>query len=132
MWYKAWLESRWRFVIGLMLVAGIAAVDIGQADIIMPRLGIPSNQFNQFVWHEYFTRVSMVWTLSTLLLTVGGLVREHVLGTSLYSLSLPISRRRWLAIRTSVAFGQSFVLSLVPADVIPTVASLIGRSYSPW
>ena len=115
-----------------MLVAGIAAVDIGQADIIMPRLGIPANQFNQFVWKEYFTRVSLGWTLSTLLLTAGGLVREHVLGTSLYSLSLPISRQRWLAIRTGMAFGQSFVLALVPAVVIPTVASLIGRSYSPW
>lgn len=132
MWHKAWLESRWRFVVGLMLVAGIAAVDIAQADIIMPRLGLPANQFNQFVWKEYFTRVSMGWTFSTLLLTAGGLVREHALGTSLYSLSLPISRRRWLAVRTFMAFEQAFVLALVPAVVIPTVASLIGRSYSPW
>ncbi|MBI1788394.1 MAG: hypothetical protein HYR60_12705 [Acidobacteria bacterium] len=132
MWYKAWLESRWRFFAGLMLVALIAAVDIGQAKIIMPRLGIPANQFNQFVWKEYFTRVSLGWTFSTLLLTAGGLVREHALGTSLFSLSLPISRRHWLTIRAFMALGQSFVLSLVPAIVIPTVASLIGRSYSPW
>jgi ABC-type transport system involved in multi-copper enzyme maturation permease subunit len=132
MWHKAWLESRWRFVAGLVLVAGFAAVDIAQASIIMPRLGIPTDQFNRFVWHEYFTRVSLGWTLSTLLLTTGGLVREYALGTSLFSLSLPISRRRWLAIRTLMALGQSFVLSLVPVAVIPTVASLIGQSYPPW
>lgn len=132
MWHKAWLESRWRFVAGLILIAGIAAVDIGQADIMMPRLGLAADQFNQYVWKEYFTRVSLGWTLGTLLLAAGGLVREGALGTSLFTLSLPVSRRRWLATRALVALGQSFVLSLVPAAVIPAVASAIGRSYSPW
>jgi len=132
MWYKAWLESRLRFAIGLLLVTFFATIDVAQADILMPRMGIPADHFNQFIWHEYFTRVALGWTVSTLLLTGGGLLREYALGTSLYSLSLPIGRRRWLAIRVGLALGQSFVLSLIPALVIPMAASWIGRSYSPW
>jgi ABC-type transport system involved in multi-copper enzyme maturation permease subunit len=131
-WYKAWLESRWRFAAGLLLVAGIAVMDMGQARLLMPRLGIPADQFGQFVWKSYFTRISFAWTLSTLLLAAGGLVREQAVGSSLFSLSIPVSRRRWLTVRTLLALGQSLVLALIPVGVVPMMAGLLGWTYSPW
>src|SRR5688500_12923890 len=91
---KLWLESRWRFLIGVALVAGVSAVDVAQANLVMPRMGLSHDQFNQFVWKIYFTRVSLAWMMATLLLTAGGLLREQTLGTSVFSLSLPISRSR--------------------------------------
>ncbi len=131
-WYKAWLESRWRFAAGMLLITAIAAMDIGQARLLMPRLGIPEDQFGQFVWKSYFTRIAFGWTLSALLLAAGGLVREQALGSYLFSLSLPVSRRRWLAVRTLLALGQSLVLALIPAAIVPIMAGLLGWSYSPW
>ena len=132
MWRKLWLESRWRFLIGIALVAAVSSVDVAQADIVMPRLGLLHDQFNQFVWKMYFTRVSLAWILATLLLTAGGLCREQTLGTSLFSLSLPISRKRWLITRALMAAGESLALAFVPTVVIPVVSSFTGHAYSPW
>lgn len=131
MWHKLWLETRWRFVLALLLVTCLSAIDVAQADRVMPRMGLARGEFSQFVWKMYFTRVSLAWLLATLLLVSGGLVREQALGTSLFSLSLPISRRRWLLTKVLVALGQSLVLAFVPAVVIPVVAGTVGHSYPP-
>lgn len=128
-WYKAWLESRWRFFICLGLVALIVAADIYQADINMPRLGMRPDEFGRYVWKLYFTRFALLWTLSVLILSVGGLLRERAVGTADYSLSLPVSRRMWMVVRGSVALGQASVLAFVPVLVVPLSARVIGRSY---
>jgi ABC-type transport system involved in multi-copper enzyme maturation permease subunit len=129
MWHKLWLETRWRFLLALVLVTCLSAVDVAQADRVMPKLGLALGDFPQFVWKMYFTRVSLAWLLGTLLLASGGLLREQAVGTSLFSLSLPISRRRWLLTRVLAAVIESFVLAFVPVVVIPVVARAVGHSY---
>lgn len=131
MWHKLWLESRWRFLLALALVICLPAIDVAQAGRVMPRLGLSQGDFPQFVWKIYFTRVSLAWLLGTLLLASGGLLREQAFGTSLFSLSLPISRRQWLMTRVLAALGQSFVLAFVPTVVIPVAARAAGHSYQP-
>src|SRR5437762_2735644 len=106
-WYKAWLESRVRFLIAITLVAALFAFDIAQARIVMPQLGLAPTDFNQFVWRISFTRGAFICALGTLILCPGGLLRENVLGTALFTLSLPISRRKWLASRTLVALMEA-------------------------
>jgi ABC-type transport system involved in multi-copper enzyme maturation permease subunit len=132
MWRKLWLESRWRFLVALAVVAGVSGIDVAQADLVMPRLGLSHEQFNQFVWKMYFSRISLAWTISMLLLAAGGLLREQSQGTGIFSLSLPISRSKWLMTRGAAALGEAFVLALVPAVVIPAVAITVGYGYSPW
>ena len=81
-WYKAWLESRWRFLICFGLVALLVAADVYQADINMPRLGMKPDEFGRYVWKLYFTRFGLEWTLSVLILSMGGLLRERSMGTA--------------------------------------------------
>lgn len=131
-WYKAWLESRWRFLICLALVGTIVAADICQARINMPRMGIQPDEFGKYVWKIYFTRFQLLWILSVLVLSMGGLLREQSSGTADFSLSLPVSRRRWMAVRGAMALLQASVLALVPAIVIPLAARTVGYTYSPW
>jgi ABC-type transport system involved in multi-copper enzyme maturation permease subunit len=132
MWYKAWLESRWRFAICLALLMVIFGADTYQADLNMPRMGILPHEFNKYVWKMYFTRFQLLWILSALVLSMGGLVSERATGTSDFSLSLPVSRRRWNAVRGGMAAAQVFLLALAPVAVVPLVAAMIGRSYPVW
>ena len=129
MWRKAWLESRWRFAICMALLVLISAADVFQADLNMPRMGILPNEFNKYVWKMYFTRFQLLWILSTLVLSMGGLVSERATGSSDFSLSLPVSRRRWNAVRGGMAAAQVFLLAMAPVAVVPLVAGAIGRSY---
>ena len=128
-WYKAWLESRWRFLICFGLVALLVAADVYQADINMPRLGMKPDEFGRYVWKLYFTRFGLEWTLSVLILSMGGLLRERSMGTADYSLSLPVTRRMWMGVRGSMAVAQASVLAFVPVVVVPLTAQVIGRSY---
>jgi ABC-type transport system involved in multi-copper enzyme maturation permease subunit len=130
-WYKAWLESRWRFLICMGLIGSIVAADIFQAHLNMPRMGMQPGEFGKYVWKIYFTRFQLLWILSVLVLSMGGLVRERSAGTVDFSLSLPVSRRRWLAVRGAMAVSQATVLVLVPVLVVPLAARTIGLSYSP-
>lgn len=130
-WYKAWLESRWRFLICLMLIGTIVAADICQAHINMPRMGMRPDEFGKYVWKIYFTRFQLLWILSVLVLSMGGLLREQSNGTADFSLSLPVSRRFWMAVRGAMALTQASILAFLPAIVIPLAARTIGYTYPP-
>ena len=130
-WYKAWLESRWRFLICMALIATVVAADICQARLNMPRMGMQPDEFGRYVWKIYFTRFQLLWILSVLVLSMGGLMRERSTGTADFSLSLPVSRRLWMAVRGAMAMSQATVLALVPVLVVPVAARTIGLSYSP-
>jgi ABC-type transport system involved in multi-copper enzyme maturation permease subunit len=129
MWHKAWLESQWRFAICMALLMLIFAADTYQADLNMPRMGILPNEFNKYIWKIYFTRFQLLWILSALVLSMGGLVSERATGSSDFSLSLPVSRRRWNAVRGGMAAAQVFLLAMAPVAVVPVVAGIIGKSY---
>jgi ABC-2 type transport system permease protein len=129
MWQKAWLESRWRFAICMAMLIVIFGADVYQADLNMPRMGMLPNEFNKYVWRMSFTRFSFFWILSALLLGMGGLVSERASGSSDFSLSLPVSRRRWNAVRGGMAALQAFLLAMVPTAVVPVIAGLSGKFY---
>lgn len=128
-WYKAWLESRWRFLICLALIATIVGADIYQAHLNMPRMGMRPDEFGRYVWKIYFTRFQLLWILSVLVLSMGGLLRERGAGTADFSLSLPVSRRYWVAVRSGMAAAQASVLALIPVAVVPVTALAAGYSY---
>ncbi len=129
LFYKSWLESRWRFAICLGLVAFVFGADIYQAGLNMKYMGMQPLEFHEYVWKIYFTRFHILWIISTLVLSMGGLVSERLTGASDFSLSLPVSRRRWQAIRSAMAAAQALVLAFAPVAVIPAVAAMTGRSY---
>ena len=131
-WYKAWLESRWRFLICLTLIATVVAADIYQADLNMPRMGMRPDEFGKYVWKVYFTRFQLLWILSVLVLGMGGLLRERSVGTAGFSLSLPVSRRIWMTVRGTMAASQAAILAMAPLVIVPLVSRTIGRSYPPW
>ncbi len=132
-WHKAWLESRLRFLLMAIMVTFVVGWAILNCDQAMARFDRrPPITFTQYVWFVYAGRVQMMWAASVLLLGLGGLLRERELGTAQYTLSLPVSRARWLAVRTATGVMQSAALAAIPAVVIPVAARIVGRSYPLW
>jgi len=132
--YKAWVETRVRFFAGLLAATIVCTyymyshawlVQMWTRDLQNPNgyhfswmpLGV--REYSWYLWHYlYDNYLQQVWALFAVLFAFGGLVREKTNGTALFSLGLPISRRRWLFTRLTVALSESVALSLFAVLVV--------------
>ncbi len=121
LWYKAWLETRSRFLTCLSTLTIFCAVFVGHAQGLMrPEWKTDFNRL-LFVTQQF---VVIMWILAVVLLGMGGIVREKAIGTSSLTLSLPVSRARLLAIRVGMGALEAIVLAVVPWTTIFLVSSL--------
>jgi len=146
LFYKAWLESRTRFLFGLAAVIAVCTLYIRLRPILIPDWiadlqnphmpGRPKWLFfgvydlNFYTWHFlYENKLQQVWVVFAILLSFGGLVREKQLGTSTFSLGLPVSRKQWFLTRMLVAAAQSIVLALTAVVAVSVACWSIHESY---
>jgi ABC-type transport system involved in multi-copper enzyme maturation permease subunit len=144
--YKAWIETRVRFLAGLIAASIVCIyyikshawlVSMWTHELQNPKgyhfswmpLGI--HEYGWYLWHYFFDNyLQQVWALFAALFAFGGLIREKNNGTVLFSLGLPVSRRRWLFTRLFVALLESVALSLFAVIVIFAGSSIIHQNYS--
>ena len=149
LWYKHWLETRWRFFIGLALLVGFSAMMVLTEPLVgsaLENFQDPGGRLGEFlreqveiaktydgyVWQQWFGKNLLTgWILLAILIGVGGLVTESARGTALFTLSLPVTRRRLLAVRAATGAVELALLALVPSLLIPLLSLVIGKSYSP-
>src|SRR5690242_4633801 len=118
-WRKTWLESRGRFFLTTIVLALTVFWWILDAERQMARYDIkPPMTFTRYVSIVYGGPIQLFWVASCIVLGLGGLLRERAHGTAQLSLTLPISRQRWMAVRAAVAASEAAVLALVPVIVI--------------
>jgi ABC-2 type transport system permease protein len=150
LWYKSWLETRWRFLIGLgvlILMACGAVFSYPAVQELMPlasqtevkgRLGdlikdavkIQSD-YRGYVWYQWIQRnLSQTWTLFAILLGSGGLLAHASGGAPLFTLALPVSRQRVLWVRAATGLAELLVLATVPFLIIPVLSPAIAQHYS--
>lgn len=150
LWYKAWLETRWRFLIGfgILTVLSIftarsypAFLDLLQLtpqvvdpDSVLGRRiaeGIALNStFKGYIWSQWFLKnLPQTWILFAALLGAGGLLAQVNRGEGLFTLSMPVSRTQIAAVRAGVCLGQLFVIALVPSLLVSAVAPTIGERF---
>jgi hypothetical protein len=150
LWYKSWLETRWRFLIGLGLlilmacgtVFGYPAVQelmpmASQADakgplgqLIREAVEI-QRDYRGYVWYQWIRQnLSQTWTLFAILLGSGGLLAHASGGAPLFTLALPVSRQQVLWVRAAIGLAELSVLALVPYLVIPMLSPAIAQHYS--
>jgi ABC-2 type transport system permease protein len=129
LWYKAWHESRTRFLLCAITIAALCA-----AFVIFHREGttkieVPTT-YTEYIWKiVYKTFLRELFVLLALFLGVGGLLRERELGTAGFTLALPASRSRIVAMRAVVGLAQIALISLLPVLVIPALSSVVGEHY---
>jgi ABC-2 type transport system permease protein len=89
LWYKAWLETRSRFLICLATLTLFSGIFVHHAQgLVRPEL---KSDFNRLLFVNQQFLVIM-WVLAVVLLGMGGIVREKAVGTSSLTLALPITR----------------------------------------
>jgi hypothetical protein len=146
--YKAWIESRMRFVAGMAACVIVCAyyasshgwlVTMWSQELVKdpkalehyPWMPLGIHEYGWYVWHYLFDNyLQQVWALFAALFAFGGLAREKKSGTSLFSLGLPVSRRQWLLSRLLVATAESALLGLFGVLVVFVSSLGIHESYS--
>jgi hypothetical protein len=149
LWYKFWLDTRWRFLIGLLLLGGSAfSIVLAYPRVmqLMPMLPSAdtggelgrrirevaelSRDYRGYIWSQWFRQQpTQLGTLFAALLGTGGLVSSSG-GGALFTMSLPISRHRLVAIRAATGLSELLVIAVVSSLVIPMVSPAVGQTFS--
>jgi hypothetical protein len=152
LWYKSWVDTRWRFVIplvvlivniwGLILeyprVAELLRTVQLQPDTVsqtgaLGRAILESvaaeRTYRGYIWYQWFrNNLSQLAIMFAVLLASGNLLSGGA-GT-LFTLSLPRSRTAWLTTRAILGLAQSLILALVPSMAIVVLSPAIGQQYA--
>jgi ABC-2 type transport system permease protein len=124
LWYKAWLETRSRFLTCLATLTLFSAIFVHHAQgLLRPEW---KSDFNRLLFVNQQFLVIM-WILAAVLLGMGGIVREKAVGTSSLTLALPVSRARLLGVRIGMGVLEATVLGAVPWVAVFFVSSLARK-----
>ena len=124
LWYKAWLETRSRFLASLATLTLFSGIFVHHAQtLVRPEW---KSDFNRLLFVNQQFLVIM-WVLAVVLLGMGGIVREKAVGTSSLTLSLPVSRVRLLGVRVATGILQAIVLAVVPWGAVFFVSTFAGK-----
>ena len=148
LWTKSWLETRWRFFIGLALLvcsAGGAVIAYPRVQELMASVPLQAggvlgqrireavdlaHEYRGYIWSTWFRQnLAQTGTLFAVLLGTGGLFLQPSGGGSLFTLSMPVSRNRMHGIRAATGLGELLVLIFASSLVIPLLSPAIRESY---
>src|SRR2546428_4092364 len=121
LWYKSWLETRWQFLIGLVVLmlsaAGtvIAYPKLMKLMPMVPTIDVSgelgrrireaaelARSYRGYVWSQSFGQnLTQMATLFAALLGSGSPLSQGSRGAALFTLSLPVSRNRLLTARVA-------------------------------
>ena len=128
LWYKAWLETRARFLLALLGVTAVCSYSVYHGDReALPYTG--AVYFN-LVLHSGHTLLATMWVVAVNLLMMGGLLREKAVGSAGFTLALPVSRTRLMGVRIAAGLAQSLALVFIPWAAMFLVASTVGKTHS--
>lgn len=147
LWHKAWVDTRWRFLLCLALLLVLACgsslsfpkVRDFLASIELP--AVPGEEaaeafresleitrtFRGYAWSNWFAQsFPVLLTLMAALLGSGSALVKGGSG-ALLSLALPVSRGRWIGTRAGTALAELLVLALAPSLAFAALAPVVGE-----
>ena len=152
LWHKAWLETRWRFITALLILTVMAGAKVYEYVVTLRMMPLAESvvsgdntplgaaireavavqrEFRGFIWYNAFRdNLTQMGVLFAVLLGCGGLLSEAKKGSALFTLSLPITRRELLKVRTVTGVTQCLAITMIPPLVLPILAPAIGQQFS--
>jgi ABC-2 type transport system permease protein len=147
---KSWLDTRWRFIIGMLVMICSAmglvliypqvvkllplasGIEVSGPLGEMVRKGIDqAATFDGYAWLKWYDgNLVMFGALLAALLGAGGLFTGGSTGSAFYTLALPVSRRKILGIRAAVGLAEFSATMLVSCFIVPVFAPAIGQTAS--
>jgi ABC-type transport system involved in multi-copper enzyme maturation permease subunit len=130
--YKAWLESRKRFALSFLAMAGLSVFFVVFHQAVRAAVTDHDVGYGEFIWKAVFQgQLRQIYVILALLLGLGGLDRERAYGTAGYTLALPVGRWRLVAARGVGGFMEAAVLAFLPAFLVPALSPFVHEPY-PW
>ena len=146
--YKSWLETRWRFLIGLALLMCTAATVVFAYPRVVKLLPMAltadvsselgrrireaaeiQRTYRGYLWQQWFGQnLANLLSIFAVVLGTGGLLSQASKGGALFTLSMPVSRNRILGVRAATGLGELLVLAVLPSLLLPLLSPLIGQS----
>jgi ABC-2 type transport system permease protein len=132
LWYKAWLETRSRFLVALIGATALCAsvvyqLDQGEKKGLVWRARPDTLPAGLLEGHSFLV---LIWLIAVTLLMMGGLLRERSNGAASFTLALPVSRLKLMGVRIGVGLAQAFALAVVPWSVMFFVQGIVGKTHS--
>jgi ABC-type transport system involved in multi-copper enzyme maturation permease subunit len=131
LWYKAWRESRMRFLLSASIIAAMCLIYTLFHARLYPGVAHDHpnvRSYTQYIHWTIFGGVTRgLLQLSCLLLGLGGLQRDRKQNTLGFTLALPVSRISLVASRAALGLVQVLALSVVPSLVVTAASNLAGQ-----
>lgn len=127
LWYKAWRESRVRFFLSALLIAGMCLVYTLLESRLYPG-GPRVHNYTQYIhWTVFGGATRGIFQLTCLLLGLGGLQRDRKQGTLGFTLALPVGRASLVLSRAGVGLLQIIALALIPAFAVTAGSVMVHQ-----
>ena len=132
--WKAWLETRARFVsaLAVLSILGVSTVLRAPATIA----GWESIHVNEQMSYPMYIWLSLshgflqfLWIVAVVILGLGGLLRERSAGSSSFTLSLPVTRSAHVRARAAVGAVEATLLGFVPGLIVVALSPMEGLTY---
>jgi ABC-2 type transport system permease protein len=125
LWYKAWIETRARFLGALCSITFIIGFLVYHNDVVLD----PPVLFNNYFLSRIDIYLMGMWLLSVVLFAMGGLMHEKSVGTSSFTLTLPVSRADVLFTRILMGLLQTVLAAVVPWTAILVVSDHFRKPF---
>jgi hypothetical protein len=147
LWYKVWLETRFRFLLGMVAICGLCAFYVFFRPTAVARwkellrlhpdwhrpwwIDRAISEYPFYIWRILFDdSLRYLWAGFAVLIGIGGLTQENGRGAAVFTLSLPVSRWRLAWAQMTWSCLELMVLALLPAIVIPALSPCVQGNYS--
>lgn len=129
LWYKAWLETRARFLVMFIGVTILCSTLVWRGELRSESWS--GTAYYNYVLHSNQGMLALIWILAVSMLMMGGLLRENASGAASFTLALPVSRHRLMGLRIGMGVLQALALAIIPSGCMYGVAHFTGKAYGP-
>ena len=131
LFYKAWRESRSKFLISVLALTGYCALQVWFYQPGLPSQGRFSNaSYEQYVDNQVFAGMGGgLFILLTIFLGAGGLLRERARHTAVFTLALPVRRAGLVGTQIAVGLTEVTSIAILPALLIQPLSATVDQSY---
>lgn len=134
--FKAWRESRGRFLISAALLAAICVFGVfcrgSLMKVIMPGGRFGGDPYVGYIYSLVYAGTARgLFVIMVMQLALGGLQRECLQRTVGFTLALPVSRARLVSAQALLGLVQVATLSVLPLVLLTVCSSLAQLRYPP-
>lgn len=131
LWYKAWRESRGRFLLSAAVITLMCLVYTLFQRRLYPTIAHGTPRIHNYVQYIHWTifggAARGMLQLSCLLLGLGGLQRDRKQNTLGFTLALPVGRLSMITSRAALGMLQVLALAVIPSLVVPEASHVVGQ-----